>query len=157
INARLVILDPLMAVLGGSIDSCRDQQIREVFTPLAHLAERTGCAILIIRHLTKGTSPNALYRGAGSIGILAAARTSLLVAPDPSDETRRILATTKNNLSQPAPNLSYQIEANPAGIPFLHWLGENHHPISTLLSTHTNLSLEPQHILQVLHAADTPL
>src|SRR2546426_355266 len=70
INARLVVLDPLMAVLGGCIDSCRDQEIREVFTPLAHLAERTGCAILIIRHLTKGTSHNALYRRAGSIGII---------------------------------------------------------------------------------------
>src|SRR6266704_2127263 len=156
-NARLVVLDPLMALLGGSIDSCRDQQIREVFTPLAHLAERTGCAILLIRHLTKGTSHNALYRGAGSIGILAAARTSLLVAPDPSDETRRILATTKNNLSQPAPNLSYQIGANPAGIPFLHWLGENHQPVSALLSAHTNLSLERQQILQVLRAAEAPL
>src|SRR6266700_2936350 len=139
-NARLVVLDPLMALLGGSIDSCRDQQIREVFTPLAHLAERTGCAILLIRHLTKGTSHNALYRGVGSIGILAAARTSLLVAPDPSDETRRILATTKNNLSQPAPNLSYQIGANPAGIPFLHWLGENHQPVSALLRTHNHQS-----------------
>ena len=75
--------------------------------PLAQLAERTGCAILIIRHLTKGTSDNALYRGAGSIGIIAAARTGLLVAQDPSDENKRILATTKNNLSQRATNLSY--------------------------------------------------
>ncbi len=106
-NALLVVLDPLMAVLGQSIDSSRDQAIREVFTPLAQLAERTGCAILIIRHLTKGTSDNALYRGAGSIGIIAAARTGLLVAQDPSDENKRILATTKNNLSQRATNLSY--------------------------------------------------
>jgi AAA domain len=156
-NARLVVLDPLMAVLGGSIDSSRDQHIREVFTPLAQLAERTGCAILIIRHLTKGTSHNALYRGAGSIGIIAAARTGLLVASDPSDETRRILATTKNNLSQRAPNLSYQIEANPAGIPSLHWLGENQQPVSTLLHGGTTLSLERQQILEVLRAADAPL
>src|SRR6266700_2285011 len=106
-NALLLVLDPLMAVLGQSIDSSRDQAIREVFTPLAQLAERTGCAILIIRHLTKGTSDNALYRGAGSIGIIAAARTGLLVAQDPSDENKRILATTKNNLSQRATNLSY--------------------------------------------------
>ncbi|MEO8953472.1 MAG: AAA family ATPase, partial [Ktedonobacteraceae bacterium] len=55
-NARLVVLDPLMAVLGHSIDSSRDQDIRAVFTPLSQLAERTNCAILIIRHLSKGTS-----------------------------------------------------------------------------------------------------
>jgi hypothetical protein len=52
-QAVLVILDPLMAVLGHNIDSSRDQDVREIFTPLAHLAERTDCAVLIIRHLTK--------------------------------------------------------------------------------------------------------
>ena len=64
-NAILVILDPLMALLGRNIDSSRDQDVREVFTPLAQLAERTGCAILIVRHLNKGSSDNILYRGAG--------------------------------------------------------------------------------------------
>src|SRR5207248_480813 len=84
-KAILVILDPLMAVLGRSIDSSRDQDVREVLTPLAQLAEREGCAILIIRHLNKGTSDNLLYRGAGSIGIIGAARMGLLVAHDPND------------------------------------------------------------------------
>src|SRR5258708_20568786 len=66
-NAILVVLDPLMAILGRNIDSSRDQDVREVFTPLAQLAERNGCAILIIRHLNKGTSDNVLYPGPGSI------------------------------------------------------------------------------------------
>jgi RecA-family ATPase len=82
-NAVLVVIDPLMAVLGRNIDSSRDQDIREVFTPLAQLAERTGSAILIIRHLNKGNSANILYRGSGSIGIIASARMGLLVAQDP--------------------------------------------------------------------------
>ncbi|MFL5657185.1 MAG: AAA family ATPase [Ktedonobacteraceae bacterium] len=51
-KAVLVIFDPLMAVLGHNINSSSDQSVREVFTPLAQLAERTGCAVLIIRHLT---------------------------------------------------------------------------------------------------------
>src|SRR6266487_3234611 len=103
----LVIIDPLMAVLGRNIDSSRDQDVREVLTPLAQIAERTGCAILIIRHLNKGNSANSLYRGAGSIGITAAARIGLLVAHDPDDEQKRVFATIKNNLSKTAPNLSY--------------------------------------------------
>src|SRR2546428_2347172 len=156
-NALLVVLDPLMAVLGHRIDSSRDQDIREVFTPLTQLAERTGCAILIIRHLNKGASENALYRGAGSIGIIAAARIGLLVTQDPHDEHKRILATTKNNLSQRATNLSYQIVENASGIPSLHWLGENHTLVSTLLKSGTNLSLERQQILQDLREADGPL
>src|SRR6266571_4958982 len=156
-NAVLVVLDPLMAVLGHNVDSCRDQDIREVFTPLAQLAERTGCAILIIRHLNKGASHNALYRGAGSIGIIAAARIGLLVAQDPSDEHKRILATTKNNLSKQAPHLSYQIVENASDIPSIQWLGENTYSVSTLLNGPTTVSIQRQQLLQALSHAQGPL
>ena len=156
-NARLVILDPLMAVLGHNIDASRDQDIRAVFTPLSQLAERTNCAILIIRHLSKGASENALYRGAGSIGIIASARVGLLVAQHPYEENKRILATTKNNLSKKAPNLTYQVIENPSGIPYIQWLGENNTTLSALLSGDTNLSLDRQKILQVLRDASGPL
>jgi RecA-family ATPase len=156
-KAILVVLDPLMAVLGRSIDSSRDQDIREVLTPLAHVAERTGCAILIIRHLNKGSSDNILYRGAGSIGIIAVARIGLLVAHDPDDEQKRVFATIKNNLSKIAPNLSYQIAENEHGAPYIQWLGENHHAASTLLRPGSNQSYERQEILRVLKEADSPL
>src|SRR5947209_18720002 len=56
--AILVIIDPLTALLGRNIDSSRDQHVREVFAPLAHLAERTGCAVLVIRHLSTRPSDN---------------------------------------------------------------------------------------------------
>jgi hypothetical protein len=36
-------------------------------------AARTGCAIVVVRHLTKSGSTNPLYRGVGSIGIIGAA------------------------------------------------------------------------------------
>jgi RecA-family ATPase len=156
-NSTLVILDPLMAVLGRSIDSSRDQDIREVLTPLAQVAERTGCAILIIRHLNKGSSDNILYRGAGSIGIIAVARIGLLVAHDPDDEQKRVFATIKNNLSKLAPNLSYQIVENERGAPYIQWLGENHHATSNLLRPGTNQSYERQEILRALKDASAPL
>ncbi len=153
----LVVIDPLMAVLGHNIDSSRDQDIREVLTPLAQVAERTGCAILIIRHLNKGSSDNILYRGSGSIGIIAVARIGLLVAHDPDDEQKRVFATIKNNLSKIAPNLSYQIAENEQGAPYIQWLGENHHTTSTLLHPGTNMSFERQAIMKALKEADSPL
>ncbi len=155
-QAVLVIIDPLMAVLGNTIDSSRDQSVREVFTPLAQLAERTGCAILMIRHLSRGTAGHPLYRGAGSIGIIAAARSGLIVAADPSDEQRRILAPTKHNLSQPASNLTYQVVENAQGVPYIHWLEENHHPVQALLSQPA-LSYERRAILKALQESSTPL
>jgi RecA-family ATPase len=156
-KAILVVLDPLMAVLGRSIDSSRDQDVREVLNPLGDLAERTGCAFLIIRHLNKGSSDNILYRGAGSIGIIAVARIGLLVAHDPHDEQKRVLATIKNNLSKIAPNLSYQIVENEHGAPYLQWLGENPHATSNLLRPGTNQSYERQEILRALKDASGPL
>src|SRR6266702_3909034 len=156
-KAILVVLDPLMAVLGRSIDSSRDQDVREVLNPLGDVAERTGCAILIIRHLNKGSSDNILYRGAGSIGIIAVARIGLLVAHDPDDEQKRVFATIKNNLSKIASNLSYQIAENERGAPYIQWLGENHHTTSTLLRPGTNQSYERQEILRSLKDASAPL
>ena len=156
-NAILVVIDPLMAVLGRNIDSSRDQDVREVLTPLAQIAERTGCAILIIRHLNKGNSANSLYRGAGSIGITAAARIALLVARDPGDEQKRVFATLKNNLSKIAANLTFQIAENERGVPYIQWLGENQYTVSTLLRPGTHLSFDRQEILKALKDASGPL
>jgi putative DNA primase/helicase len=108
-NAQLVVIDPLMAFLSSRIDSHRDQDVRRALHALSATADRTGIALVIIRHLNKAPGGSPLYRGGGSIGIIAAARAGLLVAPDPSDEKRRILAVTKSNLSEKASSLSYKI------------------------------------------------
>ncbi len=156
IKAVLVIVDPLTAVLGKNIDQSRDQNVREVFTPLAQLAERNNCAVLIIRHLSKVGSANLLYRGAGSIGIIAAARLGLIVVQDPDDEQKRILATTKNNLSKQASNLTFQVAENERGVPYIQWLGESNYSLKAL-SNGTNLSIQRQDILRVLNNSKGPL
>jgi putative DNA primase/helicase len=108
-DAQFVIVDPLMAFLAGSIDAHRDQDVRRALYALSTTAERTGVALLIIRHLNKAPGGSPLYRGGGSIGIIGAARAGLLVAPDPGDEKRRILASTKSNLSEKPASLAYRI------------------------------------------------
>ena len=108
-SAQLLVIDPLMAFLSGRIDSHRDQDVRRALHALSATADRTGVALVIIRHLNKAPGGSPLYRGGGSIGIIGASRSGLLVAPDPSDEQRRILAVTKSNLSEKAPSLAYRI------------------------------------------------
>lgn len=107
--ARLLVIDPLMAYLGGETNSWRDQDVRRALAPVAAMAERTGAAVLIIRHLTKSGGSNAVYRGGGSIGISGAARSILIVAKDPDDEERRVLASAKSNLSRPPDSLAYRL------------------------------------------------
>lgn len=122
VSARLLVVDPLMAYLGREINSYRDQDVRGVLAPLAVLAERTEAAVLLVRHLRKGSrADGALYAGGGSIGIAGAARSVLLVAKDPDDEGRRILAAVKSNLCRTPPSLAYRIEEDREGRPRVAW------------------------------------
>jgi len=66
--------------------------VRRALAPLAKLAEETGVAVVVVRHLTQSSGGNPLYRGQGSIGIIGAARSALLVAKHPEDEGLRVLA-----------------------------------------------------------------
>ncbi|MDP9250164.1 MAG: AAA family ATPase [Chloroflexota bacterium] len=135
VDAALVIIDPLMAYLDATVNSWRDQDVRRALAPLARLAERTGCAIVAIRHLNKSAGSHALYRGGGSIGIIGAARVALLVAQDPDDPERRILATVKNNLAPHPPSLAFRLVGDEThGAARIEWLGESEHGASALLA-----------------------
>jgi len=112
-DVRLIIVDVLMAFLGGKVDAYRDQDVRAALAPLARLCAETGAVMLPLRHLTKGAA-QALYRGGGSIGIIGAARTCYLVGRDPDDRERRMIASQKNNLAPDAPTLAYRIEGDEA-------------------------------------------
>jgi hypothetical protein len=125
-HAALVIVDPLMAYLPGDIDAYRDQDVRRTLRPLAAVAERTGAAIVIVRHLRKG-SGSALYRGGGSIGIVGAARSALMVAAAPREEDApddgvRVIAPVKSNLGPMAPALRWRL-VDTGGVARIEWLG----------------------------------
>jgi RecA-family ATPase len=77
-GAALVTIDPLMAYLPG--DAHRDNEVRQALAPLSALAAERGVAVVVVRHLNKSGGTNAIQRGGGSIGIIVAARTGLLVA-----------------------------------------------------------------------------
>jgi len=113
VGAKLVIVDPIMAFLGENVNSNSDKDVRSALKPLKQLAERTGAAVVIVRHLNKTPGGNVLYRGGGSIGIIGAARSGLIVGPHPHDEELRVLASQKHNLSMPPQSLSYQITSAP--------------------------------------------
>ena len=114
-GASLVIVDPLMAHLPGEINSWRDQSIRLALAPLHGLADRQGCAALVLAHLNKSARPMAPPSPAGSVGITGAARSVLLMARDPDDSDgekgrRRVLAHAKCNVGPEMPSLIYEIE-----------------------------------------------
>ena len=135
VDGALLIVDPLVAYLDPALNSHHDQDVRRALWPLKLLGERTGAAVVAVRHLTKGTGANALYRGGGSIGIIGAARCGLLLAADPDDPTVRVLAAHKANLAQPPPSLAFRLEPVPnSDVTRLVWLGESPHGANGLLA-----------------------
>jgi len=122
-NASLVIIDPIMAFLDAAIAVASDASVRRALAPLAHLARSHGCAIVLVRHLTKLLTFRSLYRGGGSIGIVGVCRSGWLAAQDPQDPDKRVLAQVKNNLAELQPSLAYKIESLPDGRLTIRWLG----------------------------------
>jgi RecA-family ATPase len=129
-KARLVIIDPLQSFLGGDVDAHRANQTRPIFDGLIRLAEKTGCALLITRHLSKGLGGSALYRGMGSIDITGAARSELLIAKEPDQEGRIVMAQSKNSLAEFGPSLTYSIGSDKK----LHWHGKSSFKANDLLT-----------------------
>lgn len=110
-NVKLVIVDPLMAFFPAALDSHKDQHARRVLSPVSALAQRTGAAFVFVHHPNKAAGGQAVYRAGGSIGIIGAARAACIVAVDPDDSEKRVLATIKNNLSKPSQSLRFHMEA----------------------------------------------
>ena len=119
VDARLVIIDPLMAFLSGEAN--KDQDVRKALTPLARMAERTGVAVLVVRHLNKQQGGKALYRGGSSIGIIGAARSGLVVEQHPDNEDLRVLAVNKSNLAEKANRLTYSVTTADNGAARVQW------------------------------------
>ncbi|SEH10161.1 AAA family ATPase [Thermoleophilum album] len=111
-GARLLVIDPLVAALGGGIDAHRDQDVRRALAPLAQLAEQADLAVLATIHLRKGGAADALDRVSGSIAFTAAARSVLAFGRAPNDEDgpSRVLAHAKCNVGPLSPSLAYKVE-----------------------------------------------
>ncbi len=141
IGGRLVVIDPLMSHLPPEVNAHRDQDVRRALRRLAAMAERTGAAVVVVRHLNKALGGPALYRGGGSIGIIGAARSGLMMAADPDDAsgTVKVLASLKSNLSAAAPGLRLRLVVDPgAEHPRVQWEGVSGHTAEALLAAASN-------------------
>jgi hypothetical protein len=132
-GAKLIVVDVIMSFLPSGTDSHRDQDVRAVLGRLSGLADRTGCSVLLLRHLNKASGRDPLYRGGGSIGIVGAARSGLLVAADPDDPERRVLASVKCNLGPPPDSLAYRLVGTDLGVARVQWEGSTGHSAADLL------------------------
>jgi putative DNA primase/helicase len=130
IAAAFVVIDPLVAFVPSRYNLYRDQDSRGVLKPLAAVMQRTACAALGLRHVSKMSGIPAQDRGTGSVAIGGAARSNLIAGKDPDEEGRYVLASIKNNLGPEPPSLGYrlvearqEIGAFYVGVPIIEWIG----------------------------------
>lgn len=107
-NAMLLILDPALEFMEASLDSHKQQDVARFMAPLLSVAQRTGAALLTVRHLNKGGGTSALYRASGSIGFTGKVRIALL-ASKAGDSGARALAVTKNNLGKDRHTVGFDV------------------------------------------------
>ncbi|MGP3923893.1 AAA family ATPase [Streptomyces sp. 8N616] len=139
-GVRMVVIDPLMAFLAG-VDSHNDQSVRRALHPISKLAEETGAAFVVVRHLNKASGGKAMYRGGGSIGIIGAARAGYLIAPDPDDEggPRRLMAPVKMNIAVKPPTMVYRVvDAPEFGCARVEWDGTSDYRAEHLVAAETD-------------------
>jgi len=106
-NAKLLILDPAQAYFGKT-DFNSAHGVRPLMKQLAAVAERTGCAVVVIGHLNKRGGKSA-YRGLGSIDIYAAAR-SVLTVGRLDDANMRVVVQGKSNLAPPGMAMTFELD-----------------------------------------------
>lgn len=108
-DAKLLILDPLQGYLGERIDMNRANEIREVMKAIGQVAQRTGCAIILVGHLNKATGMNSAYRGLGSIDFRAAARSVLVVGRLRKNKNIRVIVHDKSSLAPEGKSLAFNL------------------------------------------------
>lgn len=128
-QAKLLVIDPLQAYMGADSDMQKSNSIRSVFGRLAKVADRTGCAIVLIGHMNKSSRTKGIYRGLGSIDIAAVARSILLVGRDRSNPHYRVLMQIKNNLAPEGKAFVFELHPDLG----FSWIGQEEYELEELL------------------------
>jgi hypothetical protein len=122
-DVRLIIIDPISAAYGDSVNENRNADIRRVAGPLAKLAEETGACIIGNSHFGKASDRKGIHRTLGSIALVAAARAAWAVVRDSEDDERRLFLPQKANLAR-VDGLAYRLKSatvQGCDVPVIEW------------------------------------
>lgn len=110
-NAKLLVIDPFQAYLGDA-DISNVASLRKILRKLGIWASLYDCAIVLIGHLNKRQNAKELYRGLGSIDIIAAARSVIQVCKDEENPDIRTMSHVKSSLAPIGKDRRFYIDAN---------------------------------------------
>ncbi len=106
---KLLVIDPVQAYIGNDSDLQMAGRARKLMRKLSIWAETYDCAVVLIGHMNKHVGTKDLYRGLGSIDLIAVARSVLQVERDLEDPDVRIVTQLKNSLETAGKDIRFEI------------------------------------------------
>ena len=106
---QLVVIDPIQSYIGNDSDLQIAVRARKLMRRISMWASTYDCAIVLIGHLSKKEHSKDLYKGLGSIDVVASARSVLQVERDSADESIRLVKQVKNSLAPEGMDLKFEI------------------------------------------------
>lgn len=107
VRPALMIVDPLMSVLGGKVDTHRQAEVQAALEPLVSLCDRIDMAVLALIHVNKGGGGDALNSVMGSRAFTSLPRSVLYCVEE--DDGQFMFAHAKCNIGPKMPSIGYRI------------------------------------------------
>lgn len=112
LKPTLVVFDTINGYIGKA-DSHKAAETQQAFSWFRHIARRFNCSVLVLRHLTKSSKEQALYRGQGSIAFAGLARVVITCGRMPDDRETIAMAVSKINVAKAPRALTFRIVGLP--------------------------------------------
>ncbi len=153
LDVALIVIDPIMSVIPGGLDTHKDREVRQALEPLVRFAGASGVSVLGLIHVNKSGGADPLNTVMGSRAFTAVARSVLYAIEDSETEEgaepRYILGHPKSNLGPKQPSIGYRIsthkiqldETDTSGFDQtlltsrITWLGEDTRSVADVLET----------------------
>ena len=120
-NAKVMVIDPVQSLLGDNFSMNRSESVRPALMHLDKVANRTGCTIILVGHISKGRG-KAQHRGLGSVDFINAVPSALCIGrAEGLDADIRCIGHLKSNYSEFGKTQLFQLGKETG----FNWLGED--------------------------------
>ena len=109
-DARLLVVDPLLSHLSGKTNTHIDHEVKLALRPLMQLAHNTGCTVLGNGHFSKDKSGGARRAASASTAFTNTPRVGLAMAYDNEDSDVRVLEVIKSNIGPKGVGRNYRVK-----------------------------------------------
>lgn len=108
VRPALLVVDPVQSYLGPDVDAHRVNEVRPILDAVALLAQRYGCAVLVVAHFSKGDGP-LRKRVQGSTDFVNRCRSILIGGK--TEDGQRVVLHESCNFDAEGPALGYELNS----------------------------------------------